>query len=133
LPKDGPGDPTLTYDVVAKDPAKYRGKRVAWAFDPCSAEGARMMCALKLDDAIGPRHSGIYVARFESEKEAQDVFLAGAEQPGGTITGTVVGQIDQFLVVKGADGTAQKDIPKITVPLLVFPTYHKAEAAKDKK
>ena len=51
LPKEGPGDPALTYDAVRADPAKYRGKRVTWAFAPLSSEGKRMMCGLDMNEA----------------------------------------------------------------------------------
>jgi hypothetical protein len=132
LPKDGPGDSALSYDVVSAGPVKYRGKRVTWVFAPLSAEGKRMMCALDMKDAMGPRHSGIYVVEFASDREAGDAFQAAAFKPGSTITGTVAGQIDQFLVIRGRDGVPQKDIPKVTVPLLVHPAYKAGEPEGDK-
>jgi hypothetical protein len=92
-------------------------------FTPLSAEGKRMMCALDEKEAIGPRHAGIYVVEFGSDQEAGDAFLAMAFKPGSTVTGTVAGAIDQFLVVKRPDGTPEKDIPKRTVPQLVHPAY----------
>lgn len=122
LPKEGPGDSALTYDVVKADPAKYRGKRVTWALAPLSSEGKRMMCGLDMNEAIGPRHAGIYVVEFASDKEVGAAFRA-AFQGGSTVTATVAGQVDQFLVVRDAKGVPQKDIPKVTVPLLVHPTY----------
>src|SRR6202035_5757995 len=45
LPKDGPGDPSLTYEVVRKDPVAYRGKRVTWPAFPVSATNAVMLSA----------------------------------------------------------------------------------------
>ncbi len=122
LPRDGPGDPALTYDMVNKDPVKHRGKRVTWSFVPLSSQGKSMMCAVNMSDAMGPRHYGIYVVEFASDKEAGAVFMATAAKPGSTVTATVAGTIDQFLVIRGPDGVAQKDIPKVTVPLLLFPT-----------
>jgi hypothetical protein len=127
LPREGPGDSALTYDVVKADPAKYRGKRVTWAFAPLSSEGKRIMCALDMNEAIGPRHAGIYVVEFASDKEVGDAFNAAAFQAGSTVTATVAGQVDQFLVVRDAKGVPQKDIPKVTVPLLVYPTYKAGE------
>src|SRR5689334_2454214 len=56
LPKEGPGDPTLTYDLVHADPGKYCGKRVTFAFAPLSSDGKRMMCALDMNAALGPEH-----------------------------------------------------------------------------
>jgi hypothetical protein len=123
LPTEGPGDPSLTYELVSKDPAKYRGKRVTWAFFPLSSEGKQMMCGLDEREAMGPQHAGIYVVEFASDQEAGDVFLAMSFKPGSTLTGTVSGSIDQFLAVRNPDGTPQKDIPKVTVPLLVHPEY----------
>lgn len=123
LPKDGPGDPALTYDMVKADPAKYRGKRVTWAFAPLSSERKRIVCALDMNEAIGPRHAGIYVVEFGSDKEVGHAFNAVAFQAGSTVTATVAGQVDQFLVVRDAKGVPQKDTPKVTVPLLVYPTY----------
>jgi hypothetical protein len=129
LPREGPGDPALTYDVVNKNTARHRGKRVTWSFDPCSGEGKRVMCALNMNDAIGPRHYGIYVVEFASEEEVAAAFVF---KSGSTLTGTIAGEVDQFLVVRGPDGVAQKDIPKVTVPLLLFPIYRVAEADKGK-
>ncbi|MFL5342901.1 MAG: hypothetical protein ACJ8F7_22430 [Gemmataceae bacterium] len=123
LPKDGPGDPALTYDVVKSDPAKYRGKRVTWAFAPLSSEGKRIMCALDMNEAIGPRHAGIYVVEFALDKEVGDAFHAAAFQAGSTITATVAGSVDQFLAVRDAKGERQKEIPKVNVPLLVHPAF----------
>jgi hypothetical protein len=123
LPKEGPGDPTLTYDLIKADPGKYRGKRVTFAFAPLSSEGKRMMCGLDMNAALGPDHAGIYVVEFPSDVEAGEAFNAVAFQAGSTVTATVAGQVDQFLVVRDAQGTPQQDIPKVTVPLLVFPTY----------
>ena len=131
LPQDGPGDPALTYEVVKENTAKHRGKRVTWAFVPCSSDGKRMMCALNFNDAVGPKHEGIYVVEFASEKEAADAFFAA--KPGSTLTGTIAGEVDQFLVVKGPDGVTRKDIPKVTVPLLLFPKYTVAAADKGKE
>jgi hypothetical protein len=123
LPKEGPGDPALTYDVVNADPGKYRGKRVTWAFAPLSSEGKRIMSALDMNEAIGPHHAGIYVVEFASDNEVGDAFHAAAFQEGSTVTATVMGQVDQFLVVRDAKGVPQKDIPKVTVPLLAYPKY----------
>ncbi len=131
LPTEGLGDPARTYDVVNADPAKHRGKRVAWSFAPLSVEGKRMMCSLNMNDAMGPRHYGIYVVEFASEKAAVDA-LELAFKPGSTVTGTIAGQVDQFLVVRGRDGVAQKEIPKVTVPLLLYPAYKVGESESGK-
>jgi hypothetical protein len=131
LPGDGPGDPALTYDEVARSPATHRGKRVTWTFVPCSAEGKRMMCALDRAQATGPRHYGIYVVEFESEQEAAAAFEAAAFTPGSTVTATVAGAIDQWLVARDAAGVPAQDVPKVTVPLLLHPAYRVAAAGKD--
>jgi len=51
---------------------------------------------------------------FESEREASDAFLAAASQPGvgGTVIGTVAGDIDQFLVVKGPMVRRKRTFPR---------------------
>lgn len=132
LPGEGAGDPALTYDRVKADIPKYRGTRVTWSFAPLSTKGKRMMCALNRNDAIGPRHAGIYVVEFASDREAGAAFRAAAFQPGSTLTGTIAGPVDQFLVVRGRDGVPQKDIPKVTVPLLLYPAYQAGESGGGK-
>ena len=59
LPRSGPGDAALTYDVVNSDPAKHRGRRVTWSFAPLSCEGKRMMCALNMNEAMGSSHGNL--------------------------------------------------------------------------
>jgi hypothetical protein len=88
-----------------------------------------MMCALDEKEAIGPRHAGIYVVEFASDQEAGTAFVAMAFKPGSMVTGTIAGQVDQFLVVKAPDGVARKDIPKVTVPLILHPAYKAGEPA----
>ena len=122
LPTTGLRDPAFTYEMAARDPARYRAA-VTWVFVPCSAENQRMMCALDMPAAMGPAHSAIYVVEFASPDEAGRVFREAAFAPGCTATGTVAGAVDQHLVVRGPDGRAQPDVPKVTVPLLVHPVY----------
>jgi hypothetical protein len=131
LPKEGAGDPALTYDVVKSNPDKYRGKRVTWAFSPLSSsEATRVMCALDMNQAIAPPHAGIYVVEFASNAAVGDAFFAA--KAGTTVTATVAGRVDQFLAVRDGKGVQQKDVPKVSVPLLVYPTLNAGDGAKGK-
>jgi hypothetical protein len=127
-------DPTaLTCAVVAADPAKYQGKRVTWVFGPLSSDGKRLMCGLDTTTAIGPRVTGAYVVEFTSEKEAGDAFRAAWNTEGEyTVTGTVAGLVDQSLVGRDGEGVPQMAIAKVTVPLLVNPTFKAGQGNKGK-
>ena len=124
-------DPALTYEAVIGNPAKYRGKQVTWAFWPISSEGKRILCGLEdMNTAIGPRITGAYVVEFASEKEAEDAIkIRGG---GYTLSATLAGLVDQSLVGRDGEGVPQMAIAKVTVPLLVDPTYKAGQGNKGK-
>jgi hypothetical protein len=88
LRKDGAGDPSLTYDVVRKNPAAFRGKRVTWAFMSSSAKGNRILGALDRDAAVPPPHHGLYVVEFAADQDVGRVFRETAFAKGATVTVT---------------------------------------------
>jgi hypothetical protein len=132
LPKDGEGDPSLTYDVVRKNPAAFRGKRVTWAFMSSSAKGNRILGALDRDAAVPPPHHGLYVVEFAADKDVGRIFGETAFAKGASVTATVAGEVDQFLVVRDKSVPVPKDIPQVKVPLLVHPTVNFGNGAPAK-
>jgi len=70
-----------------------------------------MMCALDQHEAMGPEYKGIYVVEFESEREASthSCRRVPTKELAARSSETLSGDIDQFLVVKGPDGKAQKE------------------------
>ena len=124
LPRDGPGDPALTYEVVSKNPGKYRGRRVTWSFAPCSTENETMLCSLYEPAARKPGADGMYLVRFASIEEASNGGLLMAGFSGGsTITGTVAGEVDTGLVQRDRLGVVQDKTPKAKLPMLLYPVY----------
>lgn len=118
LPNEGPADPALTYDVVKENTAKHKGKRVTWPFKALgSLDNERMLCALNEEYRTGPQHYGLYVVEFASNKELGRAFMDGALGGGGTITGTVAREVEVSATI------LEKDQIKVTVPLLLVPTY----------
>jgi hypothetical protein len=115
LPKDGPGDPALTYDVVAKDPSKYVGKRVVWPALATTGSGKEAAVAAN-PDAKDARKYKMYAVRFETEKELQDLFFADKAK----ITGTVAGTLKISYEVSGPGGEGKEKRTE-TVPLIVYP------------
>jgi hypothetical protein len=104
-------------------------RRDTWAFSPLSStEATRAMCALETSQAIAPPHAGIYVVEFASNAEVGDAFFAA--KAGTTVTATVAGRVDQFLAVREGKGVQQKDVPKVSVPLLVYPTLKAGDGAR---
>jgi hypothetical protein len=121
LPKDGPGDPKLTYDVVAKDTSKYVGKRVVWL--ALATTGSKKEAAVAANpDAKDARKYKMYAVRFGTEKELQDLFFADKVK----ITGTVAGTLKISYEVSGPGGEGKEKRTE-TVPLIVHP---KVESAK---
>jgi hypothetical protein len=117
LPKEGSGDPALTYDVVAKEPAKYLGKRVVWPALATTGSGKEAAVAAN-PDATDARKYKMYAVRFGSEKELQDLFFADR----GKLTGTVAGTLTITYEVSGPGGEGQEK-RKETVPLLVHTKF----------
>lgn len=114
-PKDGPGDPALTYDVVAKDPSKYVGKRVVWPALATTGSGKEAAVASN-PEATDARKYKMYAVRFGTEKELQDLFFAGKAR----ITGTVAGTLKISYEVSGPGGVGKESRTE-TVPLIVHP------------
>lgn len=133
LPRDGAGDPALTYEVVSKNPAKYRGKRVTWSFVPCSTENEAMLCSLHAPAARKPGAGGMYVVRFPSVKEAGNpsLLMAGFSA-GSTVTATIAGETEMTLVQRDRLGTPQNITPNAKLPLLIFPVCKLASEGQDK-
>jgi hypothetical protein len=124
-------DPALTYEAVIENPAKYRGKQVTWSFWPISSEGKRILCGLEdMNTTIGPRITGAFVVEFTSEKEVEDAIKVRGG--GYTVTATVAGLVDQSLVGRDFEGVPQMALAKVTVPLLVDPTYKVGQGKKGK-
>lgn len=117
LPKEGRGDPALTYDVVAKDPAKYVGKRVVWPAMATTGSG-KEAAVTSNPEATDARKYKMYAVQFEAEKELRDMFFAGK----GRITGTVAGTQTITYEVSGPGGEGAEK-KKETVPLLVYPKF----------
>jgi hypothetical protein len=123
LPRDGPGDPALTYAEVSKIIAKYRGKRVTWAFVPCSSENNTMLCSLDVPAARRSGADGMYLVRFGTEQEMRPLFLEAGFSSGATITGTVAEEVETGVTSRDRFGAILENIPKARLPLLLYPVY----------
>lgn len=89
--------------------------------------------AMEASDADGTRSilgAGTYVVEFASNKEIGDAFSAA--KAGTTVTATVAGQVDQFLAIRNGKEVQQRDTPKVSVPLLVYPTLKFGDEATGK-
>jgi hypothetical protein len=115
LPKEGAGDPALTFDVVAKDPTKYVGKRVVWPALATTGSGKEAAVAAN-PDAKDARKYKMYAVRFGTEKELQDLFFADKAK----ITGTVAGTLKITYEVSGPGGEGKEKRTE-AVPLIVHP------------
>jgi hypothetical protein len=117
LPKDGPGEAAITFDMVSKDPAKYRGKRVIWPAVATVGWGKDVAVASNPEAKDARKHK-LYAVRFDSEAQVGDLFLGGT----GKITGTVAGSLTITYEVSGPGG-AGKEKREEAVPLLVYPRF----------
>jgi hypothetical protein len=135
LARDGPGDLTLTFDEVSKNPAKYRGKRVTWPFVPCSTENETMLCSLDAPAERRPGATRMYLVKFASVQEASNdrLLLTAAFSSGSTITGTVAGEVETNLVHRDRLGVPQSNMPRVRLPLLLYPVYTPPANNNDKK
>jgi WD40 repeat protein len=126
LPKDGRGDPELTYDKVSKDPTAYRGKRVTWPGEGWAGsspgpggkdrESEVLMAA---NPEVGdPRLFKVYVVRLPRGGSVVDVITKGKCR----VTATVVGSTSVSYDVTGPGGV-DKQHKTATVPLLRYATF----------
>jgi hypothetical protein len=123
LPKEGPGEPKITYDEVKKTPDKFRTKRVSWPARPGLSNGFDVTVAVN-PEASDARKYQMYVARFASQKEVDEVFLKGLSGGSWQITGTIAGTVTISYDVTGPGGVG-KERRKETVPLLVHPKFER--------
>lgn len=115
-----PPDLTLTYDVVSKDPAKYKGKRVKWYGQPTGGGtfakkgiGSSFKNQPFVDSTFGP---GVPIKAFSasgvSEKEQVslmfDLMEMGQSGKSIWVTGTVNGT--DKLYVRINDSRYQEEI-----------------------
>jgi hypothetical protein len=120
LLKEGPGDAKITYDKVAKDVYKYRGKRVTWPAMPRSVGGKIATFAVN-PEATNARKYKMYAVRFETEKEATDSFFEGRNGKE-TITATVAEPLTITYEIPGP-GNVGKEWRTETMPLLMYAKF----------
>ena len=127
LPREGPGDPTISYEDVRKDPGSFRGKRVTWKALPVAGESSattnRVMCA------INPEINDFLLYRMFNVDVASGAMIPRLLGAGATkVTGTIAGNVAVTYDVNGPGGVG-KEKRSESIPLLVFATFGEPVAA----
>jgi len=136
LPTSGAGDPALTVELVSKDVATHKGKRVRWfghqmSFESTSGGGEQKTMYTYADVAAWQSGGSLhpFVVQMSSQKGEPGKMPSLGDAPmDAWVTGTVAGT-HTIGLTRGSPSGSESTSPEI-VPLLVYAQFEAKGATK---